>query len=364
MARFPERRERFYRGKASLMAEFKHFNKIEGYAANHLRLFLTAAAGALVLAGFAALAAFFVVLRGAEQTMVPDVRDKDLTEALLELQAKELYPRIQLRYSQSTGEKGLILEQEPPAGTIVKAGRRIRLVVSRGAVLNVVEDYRGRNIEEVQMDLRSLFASTPQPLLSLKEPFMYEFSAEAAGTILQQSPEPGAPLTGPVSLVLVVSRGLEQKAITAPDLIGLSYSEALARLAAGDIRFRFSIQPAQEGEAAGSVVIQSPEPGSSMGPGVRLSLTLAAPLDSGDGESFAVFTYILPENLYPQPVRLEALLPSGERRLLAELDHRGGELSVTYRAPAGSFLILSMLNRELYRVELRPYTEPLSLDQL
>ncbi|MDR2483541.1 MAG: PASTA domain-containing protein [Treponema sp.] len=346
------------------MAEFKRFNMLEGYAANHLRLFLSLAAGALVLAGFAALAAFFVALQGAEQTMVPDVRDKDLTEALLELQAKELYPRIQLRYSPSASERGMILEQDPQAGTIVKAGRRIRLVVSRGAVLNVVEDYRGRNIEEVQMDLRSLFASTPQPLLSLKEPFMYEFSSEAAGTILQQSPEPGTPLTGPVSLTLVVSRGLEQKTISAPDLIGVSYSEALARLASGDIRFRFSLQPAQEGEPPGTVVFQSPEPGSSMGPGIRLSLTLAAPSEAADGESFAVFTYLLPENLYPQPVRLEALLPSGERRLLAELGHSGGELSVPYRAPAGSFLILSMLNRELYRVELRPYTDPLSLDQL
>lgn len=48
------------------------------------------------------------------------------------MQVKELYPKIQLRYSDVPGDKGMILEQNPVAGTIVKASRRIDLVVSRG----------------------------------------------------------------------------------------------------------------------------------------------------------------------------------------------------------------------------------------
>lgn len=47
------------------------------------------------------------------------------------MQVKELYPKIQLRYSDVPGDKGMILEQNPVAGTIVKASRRIDLVVSR-----------------------------------------------------------------------------------------------------------------------------------------------------------------------------------------------------------------------------------------
>jgi beta-lactam-binding protein with PASTA domain len=345
------------------MALFKRYNTA-AYAANHLRLFFFLAAAALVCAGLTALAVFFIALRGAEQTMVPDVRNKALTAALLELQAKELYPRIQLRYSQSANEKGMILEQEPEAGTIVKAGRRIRLVVSQGAVLNTVEDYRGRKVEEVQMDLRSLFASSPQPLFSLKEPFMYEYSSEAPGTILQQSPEPGTPVTGPTTLALVVSRGPERRTITVPNLTGLPFSDALAVLSRSGIRFRFSLRPLGEGEAPGAVVYQEPAASSAIGPGARLSLTVAAPPEPAEGELFSVFTHTLPENPYPLPVRLEALLPSGERRLLAELNHGGGELSIPYQAPLGSFLILSMLNRELYRVELRPLIDSLSPDQL
>ncbi|MDR1373622.1 MAG: PASTA domain-containing protein [Treponema sp.] len=147
---------------------------IEAYVSDHLRLFLSMAAGILIFVGIVAVSVFFIALRGGEETMVPEVRGKDLTAALMDLQIKELYPRIDLRYSQTSADKGLILEQNPLPGTIVKAGRRIRLVVSQGVMINRVENYLGRSIDEVRVELQAMFASAASPLLSLKEPFMYE----------------------------------------------------------------------------------------------------------------------------------------------------------------------------------------------
>ena len=117
---------------------------VEEYVANHLRLFITMAIGLVIFVGVVAGSVFFISVRGAEQTMVPDVQGKDLTAALLELQVKELYPRIQLRHSQTSADKGLVLEQNPRPGTIVKAGRRIQLVVSQGVMINTVENFLGR----------------------------------------------------------------------------------------------------------------------------------------------------------------------------------------------------------------------------
>jgi hypothetical protein len=67
---------------------------IEGYISNHLRLFVSMAAGLILFVGIIAVSVFFVSVQGAEETMVPDVQGRDLTAALLELQVKELYPRI------------------------------------------------------------------------------------------------------------------------------------------------------------------------------------------------------------------------------------------------------------------------------
>ena len=41
----------------------------------------------IVFVGVIAVAVFFIAVRGAEETMVPDVRGKELTDALLELQS-------------------------------------------------------------------------------------------------------------------------------------------------------------------------------------------------------------------------------------------------------------------------------------
>jgi beta-lactam-binding protein with PASTA domain len=283
---------------------------------------------------------------------------------LLELQVKELYPRLQLRYSQSNLEKGIILEQDPQPGTIVKAGRRIRLVVSQGAVINTVENYRGRNIDEVKMDLRTLFAVAAgaagepaggeQPFFSLKEPFMYEYSPEPAGTILQQRPVPGTAISGPTALEFVVSQGPERDMVTVPDLVGLTVSGAIDQIRQWGINFSFGLRPVRGTETPGITVYQTPEAMAVIDKKQPVFILMTAPEDgTADGEVFALFSYTLPENPYPLPVRLEALLPGGERRLLADVEFPGGTFTLPYQLPPESILILSMLNRELCRETVR-----------
>ncbi|MDR1637141.1 MAG: PASTA domain-containing protein [Treponema sp.] len=343
---------------------------IEGCIANHLRLFVSMAFGLMVFVGVIAASIFFIAVRGAEQTMVPDVRNKELTEALLELQTKELYPRIQLRYSQSSWDKGLILEQEPRAGTIVKAGRRIRLVVSRGVMISKVENYLGRNIDEVRMELRTLAAElnsaggTGQPLFTLREPFMYEYSSEPAGLILQQSPEPGTGISGPTALEFVVSRGPRETIQTIPGLTGLSVEQALARISQSGINFIFSLGEPDGGEGGGTVTAQEPGGNSQVSAGTQVHLTVSPPEKLEAGEIFAIFRYRIPENPYPLSVRLEALLPSGERRQLITVNYRGGEFTVPYRLPVGTELSLFMLNREMHRETIAAPLDTPALDRL
>ncbi|MDR0584409.1 MAG: PASTA domain-containing protein [Treponema sp.] len=322
----------------------------ETYVANHLKLFISMAAGILVFVGIIAVSIFFIAVRGAEQTMVPDVRGKDLTEALLELQVKELYPRLQLRYSASSREKGLILEQEPGAGTIVKAGRRIRLVVSQGVMISRVENYTGRNIDEVRMDLQTLIASSGgPPLISLKEPLMYDYSGEAPGVILSQKPEPGTDISGPFVLELVVSRGPEDALVRVPGLAGLSVSEALEQLGSSGIGFVFTLREIRPGEQGETVIFQDPPPGAGAPANTTVHLTATVPAELSEGEAAGLFSYTIPQNPYPLAVRLEALLPGGERVRLISVDFAGGEFTVPYRLPVGSVLVLSMLNREMHR---------------
>ena len=325
-------------------------SSVEDYVANHLRFFILSVAGLVLFVGIIAVSVFFIAVRGAEQTMVPDVVGKELTEALLELQVKELYPRLQLRYSQTSRDRGHILEQEPRPGTIVKAGRRIRLVVSQGVIVNKVENFMGRNIDEVRMDLQTLYASSGGlSIFFIKEPLMYEFSAENPGVILAQKPEPGTDISGTTTLEFVVSRGRENTTIIIPQLSGLELSKALELISNTGISFEFDIRERSGNEKGETVVSQMPPANTNAPVNTVVQLTVTSPEQIAEDEIFGLFRYTIPQNPYPLAVRLEALLPSGERIRLFTIDYPGGEFTVPYKLPVGTILVLSMLNRELYR---------------
>jgi eukaryotic-like serine/threonine-protein kinase len=326
---------------------------IEGYVSNHLRLFLSMAAGLIVLVGLVAVSVFFINVRGAERTMVPDVQGRDLTAALLELQVKELYPRISLRYSQSSTDKGLILEQSPQPGAIVKAGRRIQLVVSQGVMVNTIENYLGRNIDEVRMDIQTLLSTQSatgnmQPI-TIKEPVMYQYSAEPAGTVLQQKPEAGTTISGATSLELVVSRGSENVMMRLPNLLGLGIDDALEQIGRSGIDFVFSVRESQGSEKAGTVVYQNPAGDNLAASGTRVEIVMAIPDTLPPNQVFGLFTYDMAQNPYPLLLTLESILPGGARQRLLSVQYGGGRLSVPYLQPSGAVLVLSMLNREIHR---------------
>jgi beta-lactam-binding protein with PASTA domain len=325
-------------------------SSVEDYVANHLRLFIFSVIGLLIFVGIIAVSVFFIAVRGAEQTMVPDVTGKELTEALLELQVKELYPRLYFRYTQSSRDRGYILEQEPRPGTIVKAGRRIRLVVSRGVIVNRVENFVSRNIDEVRFDIMEIQASAGGlPLLTIREPLMYEFSSEVQGTILAQKPEPGTNISGPMTLEFIVSRGRENQTVAVPQLTGLTIPRALELISSSGINFHFTVRERNANESGETVVFQEPSANNTILTNTAVQLTVTMPERTADAEVFGLFRYTIPQNPYPLAVRLEAQLPSGERRRLITVNYMGGEFTVPYKLPVGSILILSMLNRELHR---------------
>jgi len=325
-------------------------SSIEDYVASHLRVFIMLVAGLVVFTGLIAITVFFIAVKGEEKTMVPDVIGKELTEALLELQVKELYPRLQLRYSQSSRDRGTILEQEPKPGQFVKAGRRIRLIVSQGVVVNRVENFVSRNIDEIRLEIQTINATAGGlPLLSIKEPIMYQYSSENAGIIIAQKPEQGAAISGPMALEFVVSRGRENQSITVPQLTGLTLEKALEVISTTGINFYFLTREKTGSENGETVVMQLPAASSSAAKELPVQITVTAPEKLDSGEVFGVFRYSIPANPYPLPVRLDAQLPSGERQRLFSVNFAGGEFTVPYKLPINSVLILSMLNRELFR---------------
>ena len=288
---------------------------------------------------------FFISLKSAEQVMVPNVVGKDLPEALLDLQARELYPRIQLRYSQKADEKGLILEQDPSPGAIVKGGKRIELVVSQGTVIDTVQNYIGENIEDVQNRIRELFTSGSRQYIQIKQPYLTKYSAEPAGTILEQEPAAGTPISNNMELTFVVSKGTQAETTQVPDMAGADLKKIYQVMQRAAVTFAFTagsttgtdITVQQQSAAAQSEVpVFSP-----------VTLTVSLP-ESADGMVSGILKTTLAEFPYPFTVSLYAAYPNGDKDLLTSFRHPGGTYSVPYTVPEGTKLSLEVLNKEVY----------------
>lgn len=333
--------------------------KIESFDKEHYRIMAYGFGAVIVLMAVAGLSAFFLSLRGAEQTMVPDLRSMELSKALVTLQAKELYPRVSLRFTDDPLERGKIVDQSPVPGAIVKAGRRISITVSQGAVADKVENLVGQDLNEAKIHLQTLFAGA-RPLLSIKDPPVYVFDKAPAGIILEQKPLPETEIAGPTQLELVVSRGPEKPQIKVPDLMGLSVDEVLLQVEKSNLVASFSMRAAGRSERKGAVVSQTPTAGSMIQPNARITVTLTAPAVK-DKKVAGIFSRDLPEYPYPLKVSLESIGPSGTRSPVITVNHPGGPFSAPYVLDEGDILELSVLDRPVPpRVEVTSSTSSLT----
>lgn len=297
---------------------------------------------------------FFLWVRGQEEVLVPDVTGLPLEEGLLEMQVRELYPKIQLRYSSDPGDKGVILEQNPVPGTIVKATRRINLVVSRGAVLNQVADYTGMTLDDLQIELQTLFASSR--LLVTVGDILYKADGSKAGTILAQNPPPGTEISQAVELDLVVSRGPNYEQTPVPDLVGMTVAEILAQMSRSKIAFDFTARPATEEELAGSkagTIVSQASAGESIPNYGRLAAEFAFPSQPVDGNSYGIFSVELPAYPYALNMQVQVVTPDGLQSTLTSFAHPGGQLTVPYALPKGSQLVLLVEGQETARAQVQ-----------
>ena len=331
-----------------------------------------------VIMGITAVAIFLGVNKGYERQVVPDVVGTNLYRAQLILQEKELYPRLQMRYSDVPGQVGQIISQSPKKGSIVKAQSRVTLVVSRGVVFDHVGNYVGTNLDALKNTLDALYAGAEIPSLTIANP-IFKQDAALPGTILEQDPPEGTPITQPIELKFIVSSGPQKMKVEIPDFTGKNVTEVLAAMSQTRLTFDFTQHIASENEVPGTVVKQvNPSNKKEVGEYAHVQLEFAMPAVTEDDEEngevkpdqnglneaeateaglvrntanyvHGILTTKIPEYPYAVPVKLDVIPQEGSRYGIATFNHVGGNLTIPYAVPHGSVLVLSVLEREVER---------------
>jgi beta-lactam-binding protein with PASTA domain len=199
------------------------------------------------------------------QYILPDLHGKTPRQAVEAVRGMGLRVEF-VEGSDQSQPKETILEQSPEAGSIVKPGRRLELVLNRPK-LGSVPTLVGRPLEDAQRALETAgYVVGP----------ISRVSAEAtAGTVLASLPAPGTELRQGESVRLLVSTGPRSSLDTIlPDLTGLTLEDAQYLLNIAELKPQVS--RVASGAPEGQVLAQQPNPGTLMNKNAVVRLTVAA----------------------------------------------------------------------------------------
>lgn len=200
-----------------------------------------------------------VVHHGRDAT-VPDLSGRVRDEVRELLRAARLQVGDVMEVSDPEILAGRVVSQDPPPGLRVRRSRRVDLVVSRGRAVSRVPDLAGQTIRSARLALEG--AGLQQgAVLSLPS------DAVRGGEIIGTYPVRGS-TPGPDGRVnLLVSEGPFRNTYLMPDLRGLLFKDAAARLSAAGI-----LVAATEVLSEGRVYVQRPEPGAPIATGESVEL--------------------------------------------------------------------------------------------
>ncbi|MEX0851182.1 MAG: PASTA domain-containing protein [Gaiellaceae bacterium] len=193
---------------------------------------------------------------------VADVTGSTLPEARSRLEQADL--RVRFRRVASDRPRGEVLQQTPAPGSRVPPSTIVVLVVSGGPERISVPGVVGLTADEAAEILTD---ARLQPETRPVE------STEPVGTVVSQVPRAGAEV-GPDSVVrLEIATPPAQQTITVPDLVGARSSEARSRLR--ELGLRVTQKPIESPRPKGTVIRQSPAPGTDVREGQTVTLTVS-----------------------------------------------------------------------------------------
>lgn len=188
--------------------------KIVGFTVKSL-LVLAAGAVAFVVSFYVAMK---VEMRTTE-VKVPDLLGRTQEEAGRSAGAVGLVIEVVDQRNDAAMSSGRVLQQEPPAGSAVRRGRKIKLVVSLGGQVLSVPEIVGRGARASEIELRR---GGFQPGLEARV-----FRPRVpAGEVVAQVPAPGTPAVPGTRVHRLVSEGEEPPVWVMPELNGRTRESA------------------------------------------------------------------------------------------------------------------------------------------
>lgn len=171
-----------------------------------------------------ALLTVFVILPRmiqAEEVEVPNLIGKTQDESMAILREHNLQLDLNIEYRiDPVVDAGFVIEQEPPPGSKVKAGRSVHIVISRGAQQVEVPNVVGKSLENAEsIIIRNNLQVGYQARIHSKH-------YPTPNMIIAQTPLAGKAKPRGSSISLLISLGKQKEVYVVPDLTEMRFNQA------------------------------------------------------------------------------------------------------------------------------------------
>ncbi len=284
---------------------------------------------------------------GGESVETPDIRGKKIITALETLNQRGLYLKVTRLDDNSLVEKDRIISQVPEPKTLLKKGRGVKVVISRGSKEILTPNLKGVSLRKASLLLKQ------NDIKIRKKVFIH--SKTPKDFVLDQKPAPGTKMFRGDSVVLLASSGLFPSYILMPDFVDKDISEVMDRLKDLDLLTgRVSYEPSAEKER-GVVIRQDPPFSSRAERGSYITLTVSegALLEgSYKTPTLSFLYYTTPEGPSAMKVMMTQENLDGEKEVYNRVHMPGDNISLLVRIK-GQTTVKIFLDNEL--AEVRRY---------
>ncbi len=162
----------------------------------------------------------FTVSDGPDRVKLPDLEGYRLDRARTLLKDEGLEPGMVTKAFSEEVPTGFVVSTKPAAGTTVRGGSAVALVVSKGRPVDV-PDVTGDDLDEARTELS-------EAGLKVKVAEKRVNSEHDSGQVARQTPEPGSEAAEGDTVTLTVSKGPQM--VEVPDVVGDSVDDAKQKL--------------------------------------------------------------------------------------------------------------------------------------
>jgi beta-lactam-binding protein with PASTA domain len=191
----------------------------------------------------------------------------------------------QSRFHKTTPE-GIVLEQDPPAGSIQKRGAEVTVAVSAGQSTATVPEVKGSTQQQAQIAIENAgfqFGSVSQ-----------QMSDQPRGAVIATNPPAGTSLELPATVSITLSQG--PSTVQLPDFTGRTLADARSALEQLGLRLGPTTRDTSSFMPENTVLGQVPASGTTVSAGASVSFRLSrfppppglAPLDTVPADSLVI----------------------------------------------------------------------------